>query len=103
MYSYYPTQFNAFPSQSNVFSTQSTQIQYVKDKAAVDSCFLPPNSSGIYMDSNMPRFYTKHTDATGAATVKSFDFTETEEEKPTEYVTKSEFDAFKAELKGEET
>lgn len=98
MYSIYPSIPNVFPTQMNV--GQSTQIQYVKDKSSVESCFLPPNSSGIFMDSNLPRFYTKHTDASGAATIKSFDFKETEEEKPTEYVTKDEFEKFKASMKG---
>lgn len=99
----YPYFNNMFPTQSNVFPTQPTQptqIQYVQDKASVNSCYLPPNSSGIYMDSNLPRFYTKHTDANGAATVKSFDFKETEDVKPPEYVTKAEFEKFKASMKG---
>ena len=42
----------------------------------------------------------KQTDASGIATIKSFDFKESEDEKPTEYVTKAEFEKFKANLKG---
>lgn len=61
---------------------------------------MAPNSSVILMDSNLPRFYTKITDASGVATVKSYDFKETEAEKPKEYVTKEEFESFKKDLKG---
>ena len=83
------------------FLSQPTQnVQYVNGKQSVDSYPMSPNSSVILMDSNMPRFYLKQTDASGIATVKSFDFKETEEEKPTEYVTKAEFEKFKSNLKG---
>lgn len=94
MYPIYPT-VSPFTPQA-----QPQNIQYVNSITSVESCYLPPNSSAIYMDSNLPRFYTKHTDASGAATIRSFDFKETEQEKPAEYVTKSEFESFKAEMKG---
>lgn len=100
MYSYYP------PMQSPLFTqapllpqAQPQSIQYVNDRASVDSYQLPANSSVILMDSNQARFYVKQTDASGAATVKSYDFKETEKEKPKEYVTKEEFESFKANLK----
>ena len=84
------------------FLSQPTQnIQYVNGKQSADSYPMNPNSSVILMDSNMSRFYVKQTDASGMSTVKSYDFTEVEEEKPTEYVTKSEFEKFKEGLKGE--
>lgn len=73
-------------------------IQYVNGRASVDSIQLPPNSSGIYVDSNVTKFYTKHTDASGAAVIKEFDFTESVPKPPAEYVTKEEFESFKAEL-----
>lgn len=98
MYSYYPTQFNAFPTQPNAFPTQN--IQYVNGKESAESYQMAPNSSVILMDSNKARFYVKQTDASGMSTLKSYDFKETEEDKPAEYVTKSEFESFKAELKG---
>jgi len=52
------------------------------------------------MDSNLPRFYMKQTDASGMTTIKAYDFKEAEEEKPQEYVTKQEFEKFKASMKG---
>lgn len=83
------------------FLSQPTQsIQYVNGKQSVESYPMSPNSSVILMDSNMPRFYVKQTDASGMATIKTYDFKEAEEEKPTEYVTKTEFENFKAGLKG---
>ena len=98
MYPYYPTVPNVFPTQVN--ATQPTQIQYVNNKQSAESYQMPVNSSVILMDSNLPRFYMKQTDASGIATIKSYDFKETEDEKPTEYVTKAEFEKFKANLKG---
>ena len=80
--------------------TQTQSIQYVNDKASAESYQMPANSSVILMDSNLPRFYMKQTDASGVATIKSFDFKETEKEKPVEYVTKAEFEEYKAKMKG---
>ena len=83
------------------FLSQPTQsIQYVNDRKSAESYPMAANSSVILMDSNLPRFYLKQTDASGMATVKSYDFTETEEEKPVEYVTKAEFESFKKNMKG---
>ena len=99
--SYYPPLQNPFMMQMPqiVPQAQQQQIQYVNDRSSVDSYQLPANSSVILMDSNLPRFYVKQTDASGIATVKSYDFKETEKEKPKEYVTKEEFESFKAGLK----
>ena len=107
MYSYYP------PMQAPLFQgasllqqpqlvqqAQSQTIQYVNGKTSAESYQMPNNSSVILMDSNMPRFYIKQTDASGIATIKAYDFKEAEEEKPEEYVTKKEFESFKADLKG---
>ena len=98
MIPFYPTPFNAFPAQSNAYPTQT--IQYVNGKQSAENYQMGANSSVVLMDSNMNRFYTKHTDASGAATIKAYDFTEVEAEKPVEYVTKQEFDKFKATMKG---
>ena len=78
---------------------QSTQnIQYVNGKQSAEAYQMTPNSSVILMDSNQARFYLKQTDASGMATIKVYDFHEAEEEKPAEYVTKSEFETFKAQM-----
>ena len=83
------------------FLSQPTQnIQYVNGRQSAEGYPMSPNSSVILMDSNAARFYLKQTDASGMATIKSYDFTETEEEKPAEYVTKAEFESFKEKMKG---
>lgn len=99
MYSYYP------PMQQPLFTPPMPQgpaqsIQYVNGKQSAETYQMPANSSVILMDSNKSRFYMKQTDASGNATLRSYDFQETEEEKPQEYVTKQEFEAFKTKLKG---
>lgn len=94
----YPT---LYPFQTSPYLTQSAQnIQYVNGKQSAESYQLPPNSSVILMDSNLARFYMKKTDASGLATIKAYDFKESEEDKPKEYVTKAEFESFKKNLKG---
>ena len=100
MYNYYPTVPNVFPTQSNVFPTQTEQIQYVNGKQSAESYQMSPNSSVILMDSEKARFYVKKTDASGISTIKAYDFMEAEDEKPQEYVTKQEFEKFKASMKG---
>ena len=95
--------YSMYPYQSTPYLTQLPQqqnIQYVNGKQSAESYQMPANSSVILMDSNKSRFYVKQTDASGMATVKAYDFKEAEDEKPTEYVTKSEFESFKAKLKG---
>ena len=93
-----------YPLYSNPYQQlipqQTQNIQYVNGKQSAESYQMPSNSSVILMDSNLPRFYLKKTDASGMATVKAYDFKEVEEEKPAEYVTKAEFESFKAKLKG---
>lgn len=94
MYSYYPMLQNVMPMQ------QAQQIPYVNGKQSAESYQIPANSSVILMDSNAAKFYLKQTDASGIATIKSYDFKESEEEKPKEYVTKQEFEKFKASMRG---
>ena len=95
MYSLYPFQSAPFVPQS-----QPQTIQYVNGKQSAETYQMAANSSVILMDSNLPRFYMKQTDASGMATIKAYDFKETEEEKHAEYVTKAEFEAFKTKLRG---
>lgn len=84
------------------FLPQQTQsIQYVNGRQSAESYQMGANSSVILMDSTRARFYLKQTDASGIATLKAYDFKEAEADKPAEYVTKSEFEAFKAAMKGD--
>ena len=94
----YPIYTN--PYQQMVTAPQQQTIQYVNGKQSAETYQMPANSSVILMDSNLPRFYMKQTDASGMTTIKAYDFKEAEEEKPQEYVTKQEFEKFKASMKG---
>ena len=83
-----------------IMRPQPQAIQYVNGRQSAESYQMGANSSVILMDANLPRFYIKQTDASGMATIKSYDFKETEAEKPKEYVTREEFETFKSKLKG---
>ena len=101
MYSYYPPMQTPFLQQAQLIpQPQSQSIQYVNGKQSAEAYQMPNNSSVILMDSNTARFYMKTTDASGVATIKAYDFKEAKEEKPEEYVTKKEFESFKASMKG---
>ena len=107
MYYPYQTQFSPQFSQLPNLQLQAApqmqipqNIQYVNGKESAETYQMPANSSVILMDSNTSRFYLKQTDASGTATIKTYDFKESEEDKPVEYVTKTEFEAFKNKMKG---
>ena len=94
-----------YPFQTNPFLPQAQQqktINYVNGKAGVESSILSANSSDVYIDTGAKKFYTKQVDASGVATIKEHNYTEVEEAKPIEYVTKAEFELFKATMKGVE-
>ena len=97
---YYPYQAPIAPFLQQTPQPQVQTIQYVNGKSSAESYQMAPNSSVILMDQNLPRFYMKQTDASGSATLKAYDFKEVEAEKAPEYVTKAEFEKFKANLKG---
>lgn len=98
--SYYPPMQSPFlmPFQQQQQTPQN--INYVSSKESVDSFFLPPNSSDMFLDESNKKFYTKKVDANGVAVIRAYDYTESAEEKPKEYVTKEEFEKFKSTLKG---
>lgn len=100
--SYYPPMQSPFlmPFQQTQQAQPPQTIKNVNSKESVESFFLPPNSSDMFLDEVNKKFYTKKVDASGVASIKSYDYTETEEEKPKEYVTKEEFELFKSSLKG---
>ena len=97
--SYYPPLQSPFFFQQQ--QTQQTHnINTVNGKASVESFYLPPNSSDVFLDEPNKKMYTKYVDSSGVASIKAYDYTESEEEKPVEYLTKAEFEAFKASMKG---
>ena len=87
------------PFQQLQLPQPSQNIQYVNGKASADAYQMPPNSSVLLMDSTCSRFYIKKTDASGMATVHTYSFEEvTDEPSNPDYVTRDEFETFKAEL-----
>ena len=105
MYGFYQPQAfpNLFPNQMNMNTgpmQQSTTIQYVDGRQGAEQIVLGPNSSGVYLDNNKKDMYIIHTDTNGKATIQVYTYREKEKEKPIEYVTKDEFEKFKATMKG---
>ena len=96
----YPYQSPYLPQIPQLQVPQAQTIQYVSDKQSAETYQMQPNSSVILMDSNLSRFYMKQTDASGKATIRAYDFREAKEDKPAEYVTKEEFEKFKASMRG---
>nr|DAK01887.1 MAG TPA: hypothetical protein [Caudoviricetes sp.] len=85
------------PMQAMQQQTQQS-IQYVNGIESANAYRVMPNQQVMLMDSNMPRFYIKTADASGFATVKAYDFVEAKQEKPEEYVKRSEFEDLKSYL-----
>lgn len=104
MFNYYPPMQSPFMPQAPITQQMPVQqdqdIQYVNGKQGADAFQMMPNKKALLMDANISRFYIKQTDANGQASVKAYDFKEAEEEKPVEYVTKAEFEEYKAKMKG---
>lgn len=75
---------------------QQSDLQFVNGRESVDVYPMAPNSKVLLMDSTMPRFYIKQTDASGMATVTAYDFTAASEKPADEYVTRAEFEEWKA-------
>lgn len=79
---------------------QQKTINYVNGRSSVESAYLPPNSGDVYLDTTSNKFFIKQTDSNGIPTIESYDYKKSEVEKPKEYVTKEEFEAFKAKMRG---
>ena len=108
---YYP-QF--YPSAQPQFSVPQTQqqnngINWVLGETAAKSYAVAPGQSMLLMDSESPVFYIKSTDQSGMPLpLRIFDYTERKNEhttntnivttKNTDYISRSEFDAFKSEI-----
>lgn len=100
-----PYQFNQplNTPQIPLAQNNTNQIQYVNGRSSVDMFQMNPNESVLLMDSTQDVFYIKKTDASGLATVRTFRFEEVlENDKSAQYVTREEFEKFKAELKEDE-
>lgn len=84
-------------SQPNMQPVQPvSELQFVNGRESADMYAMPPNSKTILMDSTMARFYLKETDASGMARVTAYDFTPATDAPSNEYLTRAEFEEWKA-------
>lgn len=87
------------PALGNPYSQpnmQQNQVQFVNGPESVDAYPLGPNESVILMDRNRPRFYFKQADAAGVASSTAYDFSVANDAPADEYVTRKEFEEWKA-------
>ena len=107
-YPYQPNYFSNYPAQQQ--TQQSNGVNWVQGEAGARSWLTAPNSTVLLMDSEAEKFYLKTTDASGMPQpLRVFEYREVTQsgrnagfhpsvDNSTTYVTKAEFDAFKAEL-----
>lgn len=101
-YGYYTPQVPQMPAQQN------SSMIWVQGEAGAKSYLLTPNSTLPLWDSEAQVIYLKSTDSSGMPSMKILDYTIREaanlphsapiNNKGEEYVTKSEFEALKAEM-----
>ena len=112
---FYPSmQPNLFPTQQNVPQqvapqTQNSGITWVQGESAAKSYPVASGQSILLMDSENPIMYIKSTDQSGMPMpLRIFDYTERKNERTEreqvvtqDYISRTEFDAFKDEIKAE--
>lgn len=85
-----------WPNQQFNNPQPQSELQFVNGRESADMYQMPPNSKAILMDSGMARFYLKETDASGMARVTAYDFTPASDAPTEQYVTRAEFDEWRA-------
>ena len=91
---------NFFPHYPQTNNT----INWVQGEAAAKSYLVAPGGSTILMDSERPMFYIKSVDQSGMPSLRKFRFEEITEQQavnPDQFITRDEFEAKIAELRGE--
>jgi len=90
---YHAPQYPAFtPINVNI-----PEIQYVNSAESADAFNLPPNKTAVLFNQNNDEFYIIQSDASGARTRNDFTFKAKAKDARSEYVTRGEFEDFKAE------
>lgn len=105
---YYPNMYQpvAQPTmQQN--NAQTSNVQWVQGEASAKSYPVAPNNSVLLMDSEESVFYIKSTDQSGMPLpLRIFDYSERKSQnteaniinRPNDFVSRSEFDAFKEDI-----
>lgn len=86
------------PQQFSPYQYQQPQSAYqeVEGPESIQMLRLMPNSRSVFFDKHMDRFYAVECDAAGTKAVRAYDFAPVEEPRPVEYVTREEFDRWRA-------
>ena len=94
----YPTQNYQIPQFPTFNSMTSTipEVQYVPSSESVDTFTIPPNKTAVWFNENKDELYIIRTDASGNRMKKVFDYKEQAKDGRSEYVTRGEFEDFKA-------
>lgn len=74
----------------------SRDIPFVRGMQGAEGFYLPPNSRVILMDTEQSRFYVKAVNQSGVPEITAYDFTPVPKEEPQEYITRKEFEQWKA-------
>lgn len=99
------------PQMQTTQSSSGSNLTWVQGESAAKSYPVQPGQSILLMDSENPVMYIKSTDQSGMPLpLRIFDYTERKNEhttnsnivttKDADYVSRSEFDAFKSEIQG---
>lgn len=101
--------FNQFQNgqQANgaAFQKPALQVPWVNGEVGAQAYLIAPNSAVLLMDSDNPIFYIKSSDMSGKASIQAYRYEELKHDEsvaPADktYVTKEEFEAFKASVLG---
>lgn len=86
-------------------SKPALQVPWVNGEVGAQAYLIAPNSTVLLMDSDNPIFYIKTSDLSGKASIQAFKYEEIKQDKmegqvapSTSYVTKEEFEEFKASI-----
>lgn len=87
---------------NQIQQNQNNNIIFVQGEVGAKSFQLQPNQSVMLLDNDDSKFYIKTTDSTGMSTLKAYRFEEIKDASggsiENKYVTKEEFDSFKANI-----
>ncbi len=78
-YPNYPNQNLSQPYMDRLNQMQTQRVTEVNGINGANAYSIPPNSSVILLDSNLPIVYIKTSDGAGYATTKAYDITPHEE------------------------
>lgn len=82
---------------------QPSDLLMVNGRESVDAFAMPPNSRALLVDSTRPLIYLKETDAAGMARVETFNVSPASDAPAEEYVTRREFEEWKAQHEPDST